>query len=105
MRENHEAFSELDTSITDTVKFIVNSTVHIQGHETILFAYELGVHCVLTDIYYIPKLNSNTVSLGFVGRPRLRGVDKEWNSLLPRPQVEVACLLTFLNFTAKCRCS
>jgi hypothetical protein len=105
MRGNHEASSELDTSITYTVKFIVNSTVHIQGPETIIFAYKLGVHCVPMDIYYIPKLNSNTVSLGFVGRARLRGVDKEWNSVLPRPQAEAACLLTFLNFTAKCRCS
>ena len=64
MTGNREAFSELDTSITGTVKFGDNSAVHIQGHGTILFACKTGEHHALTDVYYIPKLCSNIVSLG-----------------------------------------
>jgi hypothetical protein len=67
MRGNRGAFSELDTRITHTVKFIINSTAHIQGRGMILFAYKIGVHCLVMDIYYIPKLHNNTASLDFVG--------------------------------------
>ncbi|WVZ79228.1 hypothetical protein U9M48_026832 [Paspalum notatum var. saurae] len=58
------AFSELDTSITGTVKFGDNSLVDIAGQGTILFSCSNGGHRALTGVYYIPHLRNNIVSLG-----------------------------------------
>ena len=38
--------------------------VNIKGRGTILFACADGEHRALTDVYYIPQLRSNIVSLG-----------------------------------------
>ncbi|WVZ62955.1 hypothetical protein U9M48_012643 [Paspalum notatum var. saurae] len=57
-------FSELDTSITGTVKFGDNSLIDIAGQGTILFSCSNGGHRALTGVYYIPRLRSNIVSLG-----------------------------------------
>ncbi|WVZ73817.1 hypothetical protein U9M48_022082 [Paspalum notatum var. saurae] len=64
MTGSRGAFSELDTSITGTVKFGDNSLVDIAGQGTILFSCSNGSHRALTGVYYIPRLRSNIVSLG-----------------------------------------
>ena len=38
--------------------------VEIQGRGTIVFQGKYGDQWVLSDVYYIPKLRSNLVSLG-----------------------------------------
>ena len=40
------------------------TTVEIAGRDTILFVSSRGHHKVLSDVYYIPKLKSNIISLG-----------------------------------------
>ena len=60
-------FSELDTDIAGTVKFGDGSVVEIQGRGTIIFACRNGEHRALTDVYYIPRLRSNIISLGQLG--------------------------------------
>lgn len=57
-------FAELDPSIKGSVKFGDGSVVDICGRGTMLFTYHNGEHRVLTDVYYIPRLYSNIVSLG-----------------------------------------
>ncbi|WVZ84977.1 hypothetical protein U9M48_031942 [Paspalum notatum var. saurae] len=64
MTGSRGAFSELDTSITGTVKFGDNSLVDIAGQGTILFSCSNGGHRALTGVYYIPRLRGNIVSLG-----------------------------------------
>ena len=64
MTGNRAAFSELDQSITGTVKFGDGSVVDIVGRGTILFAARHGRHRALTDAYFIPRLRSNIISLG-----------------------------------------
>jgi len=64
MTGNREAFSELDTGVVGTVKFGNNSGVDIQGRATVVFQCKSGEHKALTDVYYIPKLQSNIVSIG-----------------------------------------
>ena len=51
MTGNRAAFSELNTRVVGTVKFGDNSGKN-------------GEHKALTDVYYIPKLRSNIVSIG-----------------------------------------
>ena len=64
MTGNRAAFSELDTGVVGTVKFGDNSGVDIQGRGTVVFQCKNGEHKALTDVYYIPKLRSNIVSIG-----------------------------------------
>jgi len=64
MTGNRAAFSELDTGVVGTVKFGDNSGVDIQGRGTVVFQCKSGEHKALTDVYYIPKLRSNIVSIG-----------------------------------------
>jgi hypothetical protein len=58
------AFFKLDRNVTGTVKFGDGSLVDIVGRDTIVFAARDGRHRVLTDVYYIPRLRSNIISLG-----------------------------------------
>jgi hypothetical protein len=58
------AFSELDSGIRGTVKFGDGSVIEIEGRDTILFVGKSGEHRRLTDVYLIPHLKANVVSLG-----------------------------------------
>jgi hypothetical protein len=64
MSGRRDAFSELDTGVTGTVKFGDGSSVQICGIGTIVFTYRNGEHRTLTEVYFIPRLQSNIVSLG-----------------------------------------
>ena len=57
-------FSELDSGIRGMVKFGDGSVVEIEGRSTILFVCKGGEHRKLTDVYFIPRLKANLVSLG-----------------------------------------
>ena len=64
MTGSKAAFSELDDDVTDTMKFVDGSRVAIRGRGTIVFRYQNGEHCALTDVYYIPQLRSSIISIG-----------------------------------------
>jgi hypothetical protein len=64
MTGSKTAFSELNGSITGTVKFSDGSRVVIQGRDTIIFRCRNNEHHALTDVYYILQLRSSIVSLG-----------------------------------------
>ncbi|XP_066320017.1 uncharacterized protein [Miscanthus floridulus] len=57
-------FSELDTGVCSTVRFGDGSVVAIEGRGTVLFKCKNGEHRLLSDIYHIPKLTVNIISLG-----------------------------------------
>ncbi|CAN1281820.1 Retrovirus-related Pol polyprotein from transposon TNT 1-94 [Linum perenne] len=59
-----EKFVDLDRSIRGTVKFGDGSTVEICGRGSILIEYQTGEHKLMTDVYYIPRLKSNIISIG-----------------------------------------
>jgi len=59
-----QKFRDLDRAISGKVRFGDDSTVEIQGKGTIVFQGKRGDQWVLSDVYYIPKLKSNLVSLG-----------------------------------------
>jgi transposase InsO family protein len=64
MTGEREAFSELDTGVVGTVKFGDGSRVEIRGRDTIVFKCQNGAHRALADVYFIPKLRSNIISIG-----------------------------------------
>jgi hypothetical protein len=57
-------FTNLDERVTGTVKFGDGSVVEIQGRGSVLFICKNSEHRVLTDVYFIPRLRSNIVSIG-----------------------------------------
>ncbi|XP_044440088.1 uncharacterized protein [Triticum aestivum] len=57
-------FTELDSSVNGTVCFGDGSVVQICGRGTVLHSCRSGKQHVLKDVYFIPKLRSNIISLG-----------------------------------------
>ncbi|KAL1205085.1 Retrovirus-related Pol polyprotein from transposon TNT 1-94 [Cardamine amara subsp. amara] len=64
MNGNKEFFSSLDENIQGKVRFDDNSYVDIVGKGTINFVCKTGEKKALKEIYYIPDLKSNILSLG-----------------------------------------
>ncbi|XP_020596269.1 uncharacterized protein LOC110036216 [Phalaenopsis equestris] len=58
-----EKFNELDEKITGNVKFRDGSLIESKGRGTILFMCKNGDQRLITEVYYIPKLKSNIISL------------------------------------------
>lgn len=56
-------FTEIDSNINGLVKFGDGSTIKIEGKGSIVFDCKNGER-VFNDVYYIPKLRSNILSLG-----------------------------------------
>ena len=109
MTGNLAAFSELDTGVVGTVMFGDNSGVDIRGRGTVVFQCKAGEHKALTDVYYIPKLRSNIVSIDqlderdcqvLIGGGVLRIRDREWK-LLAKVERSRNRLYTFKYFFFK----
>lgn len=56
--------SNLDLTVQGSVKFGDGSIVSIEGLGSMIMTGKNGEHKVLTNVYYIPKLQSNIISLG-----------------------------------------
>jgi hypothetical protein len=61
---DRDKFRDIDSTIAGKVTFGDGSTVDIKGKGSVLFEGQSGDQWVLYDVYYIPKLKSNLVSLG-----------------------------------------
>jgi hypothetical protein len=64
MTSNIAMFSELDRSVTGTIRFSDGSVVGIKGRGTVVFVAHGGRHRVLSRVYYIPRLRTSIVSVG-----------------------------------------
>ncbi|XP_076960868.1 uncharacterized protein LOC143637340 [Bidens hawaiensis] len=64
MTGNQSYFSELNKNITGKVKFGDGSCVDICGKGKILLKLKTGGDRVLSDVYFIPSLKDNIISLG-----------------------------------------
>ncbi|GJZ99004.1 zinc finger, CCHC-type containing protein [Tanacetum coccineum] len=64
MTGNYSYFSKLNENITGCIMFGDGSCVRIKGKGSILFQGKNGEQKLLKDIYYIPALRSNVISLG-----------------------------------------
>jgi len=64
MTENRSLLSQLDEGVRGSVKFGDGSSVSIQGIGSVVFQDRQKGHKVLTNVYFIPELKSNIVSLG-----------------------------------------
>ncbi|KAG7557809.1 Zinc finger CCHC-type [Arabidopsis suecica] len=64
MTGNLSYFSKIDQTITGKVRFGDDSRIDIKGKDSITFIAKNGERRALPDVYYIPDLRSNIVSLG-----------------------------------------
>ncbi|KAL8119271.1 hypothetical protein AgCh_016698 [Apium graveolens] len=64
MTGEKEKFKELDEGVTGQVRFGDGSTVDIKGKGTICLRYKNGEERLLKDVYFIPTLCNNIISLG-----------------------------------------
>lgn len=64
MTGNPEKFAELDRSVNGKVRFGDGSAVEICGKGSILMQCITGEHRVLSEVYFIPRLKNNIISLG-----------------------------------------
>jgi hypothetical protein len=63
MTGNPDKFAELDHSVKGRVRFGDGSSIEICGRGAILMQCLNGEHRVLSDVYLIPKLKNNIISL------------------------------------------
>ena len=64
MTGNRSYFKTINESITGKVRFGDDSRIDIKGKGYILFCSKDGAKRIIADVYYIPKLKSNIISLG-----------------------------------------
>ncbi|KAI3684116.1 hypothetical protein L6452_33335 [Arctium lappa] len=64
MTGDKEKFSELNESVRGYVRFGDDSKVRIEGKGSIIFICKNGEKRMLRDVYYIPSLCNNIISLG-----------------------------------------
>ena len=64
MTGSRSKFRDLDDKVTGCVRFGDGSTVEIKGKGTVSFRCKNGEEKLLTEVYYIPNLCNNIISLG-----------------------------------------
>jgi len=64
MNGTRSALTQLNEKVRGTMRFGDGSCVEIQGIGSVVMQGRHQQHKVLTNVYYIPKLKSNIVSLG-----------------------------------------
>lgn len=64
MSGDRRYFSSIDDSITGKIRFGDDSRIDIKGKGIIEFTDRNGEPRKITDVYYIPDLKSNIISLG-----------------------------------------
>ena len=64
MTGDRSKFVELDAKVTGHMHFGDESKVEIKGKGTILFEPKNGSHKILPNVYYIPKMKNNLLSIG-----------------------------------------
>jgi hypothetical protein len=64
MTGSQEAFASIDAGTTGTVRFGDGSVVRIEGRGTMLYQCKTGEHHALPNVYFIPRLDTNIISVG-----------------------------------------
>lgn len=68
MSGHYSKFNKIDVKITGQVKFGDGSMVQIMGKGSITLKCKTGENRTLNEVYYIPSLRSNIISLGQLSR-------------------------------------
>lgn len=72
MSGSRAVFVKLDTAVLGTVRFGDDSVARIEGRGTVVFVCKNGELRSFSDVYYIPQLTTNIVSLGQLDEARYK---------------------------------
>lgn len=64
MSGSRTAFADLDTGVIGSVRFGDGSVARIEGTGTVLFHCKNGEHQALANVYFLPRLTANIISVG-----------------------------------------
>jgi hypothetical protein len=64
MTGERHMFATMDVAVQGTVKFGDGSLVAIRGRGTVIFRSQSGEQRALSNVFYIPSLRSNIISVG-----------------------------------------
>jgi hypothetical protein len=64
MTGERHMFATMDITVQGTVKFGDGSLVAIRGRGTVIFRSQSGEQRALSNVFYIPSLRSNIISVG-----------------------------------------
>ncbi|KAL0447542.1 UNVERIFIED_CONTAM: Retrovirus-related Pol polyprotein from transposon TNT 1-94 [Sesamum latifolium] len=64
MTGDKRKFVHIDTKVTGDVRFGDDTKVEIEGKGTVILATKNGDHKLLHNVYYIPKMKNNILSIG-----------------------------------------
>ena len=64
MSGSRTAFTNLDTSVTGSIRFGDGSIAHIMSTGTVLFHCRNDEHWALSNVYFLPCLTANIISVG-----------------------------------------
>ena len=97
MTRTRSALQSLNDKVQGTVRFGEGSHVEIHGISSMVMQGRHQQHKVLTEVYYIPKLKSNIISLGQLEEKdcevslkngRLNVIDPEGTLLISAPRTK-----------------
>lgn len=80
MTGNRNYFKSIDETITGKVRFGDDLRIDIKGKGSIIFISQGGERKLLADVYFIPALRSNIISLG---QATESGCEGEYERRLP----------------------
>jgi hypothetical protein len=64
VRRCRTAFTKIDTAMLGTVRFSDDLVAWIEGHRTVMFVCKNGESRSFDEVYFIPHLMTNIVSVG-----------------------------------------
>ncbi|WVZ50904.1 hypothetical protein U9M48_002110 [Paspalum notatum var. saurae] len=64
MTGSRSAFSSIDAGVAGSVQFGDGSIARIEGCGMVLYECKNGEHWALTNVYYLPRLTANIISVG-----------------------------------------
>lgn len=86
MTGGRDAFVSLDESVKGSVRFEDGSLVYIAGKRSVLFLCNDGNQRVLADVFYIPKLRTNIISIRQLDENGCRSVVEDGYMRIYDPQ-------------------
>ena len=86
-----EAFSNLDESFRNSIKFGDNSKISVMGKGKVTIQTKENLTHTIANVLSVPNLKTNLLSVGSVTRKRIRDFYQRWSMSDSRRKVGLNC--------------